>query len=72
MTSHKRDDEQSNEDVDEWCDVSSDSDIFHAEAFDNKSWTTEQDRDLERIEHIRDQLQCCLLLPPDPQDASRD
>ena len=53
---------------DEFSDVSSDSDIFHAEVFEDKSWTTEQDEREERIDYIASLLRSRPLLPPHPQN----
>ena len=53
---------------DEFSDVSSDSDIFNAEVYEAKSWTTEQDEDTERIDYIASLLRSRPLLPPHPQN----
>jgi hypothetical protein len=57
---------------DEFSDVSSDSDIFHAEVCPMKEWITEEDRELERIDVVKDLLRSRPLLPPHPEDAAQD
>ncbi len=57
---------------DEFSDVSSDSDIFHAEVFPMKEWTTEEDKELERVDVVKALLRSRPLLPPHPEDAGQD
>ena len=57
---------------DELSDVSSDSDIFHAEVLPTKGWTTEEDKELERIDVVKAMLRSRPLLPPHPEDARQD
>ena len=57
---------------DSFSDVSSDSDIFHAEVFPMKDWTTEEDKELERIDVVKALLRTRPLMPPQPGDASQD
>ena len=57
---------------DEFSDVSSDSDIFNAEVFPMKDWTTDEDKELERIDVVKSLLRARPLLPPHPEDAGRD
>ena len=57
---------------DEFSDISSDSDIFHAEVFPMKEWTTDEDKELERIDVVKSLLRARPLLPPHPEDADRD
>ena len=52
--------------------VSSNSDIFHAAEWAEKSWVTDEDRELERIDHIKHQLRARPLLPPHPNNAHED
>ena len=57
---------------DEFSDVSSDSDIFHADVLATKTWITEEDKELESIDVVKSLLRARPLLPPDPQDPNRD
>ena len=51
-------------------DVSSNTDIFNAEVDPDKTWTTLEDLDLERVDHISAQLRKFPSLPPDPSDPT--
>ena len=54
--------------------ISDNTDMFHAEVLDEESmtWTTEQDMETRRVEHLAQYLRAHPLLPPDPQDATKD
>ena len=54
--------------------ISDNTDMFHAEVLDAESmtWTTEQDMETRRVEHLAQYLRAHPLLPPDPQDATKD
>ena len=51
---------------DAFSDISSDSDIFHADVFGDKHWTTPEDADMEIIDHLASLLRRRPLLPPHP------
>ena len=61
-------------DTEDFSDISDDSDIFHLCVNANKDWTTEQDRDAEKIMEIATLLRRNPFVPPDPSDerAERD
>ena len=52
--------------------ASDDSDVFHVEVFRDKTWTTREDVEIERIEALAGSLRQRPLLPPHPEDATRD
>ena len=73
QTGHEHSDNSDcDSDVAACSDVSSNSDIFHAEEWAEKSWVTDEDRELERIDHIKHQLRARPLLPPHPNNAHED
>ena len=54
--------------MESWSDVSSDSDVFHAEVDRDKDWQTFEDLQFERVLHISEQLRAMPVLPPEPTD----
>ena len=56
----------------DFSDISDDSDLDHLTVDPHKSWTTEQDEDQERIEHVAELLRKNPLLPYDPADPSAE
>ena len=62
------------EEGEDFSDISDDSDIFHLCVNPQKNWTTEQDADEAKIEHIASLLRRNPFAPPDPDDprAERD
>ena len=65
-------DAPSRADTENFSDISDDSDLFHVSVKEDKSWTTRQDRELQAIRRIAQDLRDHPLLPPDPSDASKD
>ena len=61
-----------NSEADSMSSISDDSDIYHLAVDADKTWTTEQDRDWETIGNIAARLRRRPLLPPFPNDATRD
>ena len=59
-------------DADDFSDISSDLDIFHARVDPDKSWTTEEDLELAGIDVIKERLRDRPLVPPRPGDPSAD
>ena len=56
----------------ECSEASDDSDVFHVQVSRDKTWTTPQDVEIERIEALAGSLRQRPLLPPHPEDATRD
>lgn len=58
--------------TEDFSDISDDSDIFHLCVNADKDWTTEQDRDAEKITEIATMLRCNPFVPPDPTDTAAE
>ena len=75
---HRHDDNASNSslsdgsETEEYSDISDDSDIFHLCVNAAKDWTTEQDKDAEKIEEIAKLLRRNPFVPPDPSDTTAE
>ena len=54
--------------------ISDSTDMFHTEVLGEESmtWTTEQDMEMRRVEHLAQYLRAHPLLPPHPHDAGKD
>ena len=57
---------------DELSDVSNNSDLERTAVDEQKTWTTEQDEDLARIDHVASLLRDRPLLPADPSDPKHE
>ena len=57
---------------DELSDVSDNSDLERTAVDEQKTWTTEQDEDLARIDHVASLLRDRPLLPADPSDPKHE
>ena len=60
------------ESSEDFSDISDDSDLFHLTVDPAKNWTTEQDRDEEKICYIAKLLRRDPFVPPDPADAAAE
>ena len=61
----------SEKDADEFSDISDNSDLFHVEVDQSKSWCTPEDEDLITIRELKQHLREYSLLPADAPDANR-
>eukprot|EP00972_Heterocapsa_arctica_P049169 7236643-Heterocapsa_arctica.AAC.1 len=57
--------------IDDFSDISDNSDIFHVEALPSDVPRTPEDEELQRIAEVKGYLRNFPLLAPDPADASR-